>query len=146
MIQRIVFSSAIFFLAFSFASAQVRDVRIAGRVFLHNPKYNTIQNTKRVYTKYVSDFKVILIQLYYPTEITEIEKNKARICANEGSLLKKYRAKIYYSNNEGYYEFKGLQRQADYLLIFCDRKIQISQVQTGNSYTTYGINDKAVTL
>lgn len=129
------------------SSAQQRpDVIISGKVYLNYSNSNIEQKISKTYVKYLSDFKVMLIQLYFPAEAYSIGAQKTKICSNDKLLLRKYKIMVSYTDKEGKYEFRGLNRQANYLLIFCDRKIQISQVQTGNKYITYSLRDKLVVL
>lgn len=127
-------------------SAQQRDVRLGGKVFIN---YNSVAGKTsfvRLMKRYMPHFKVILIQQYFTTEEIITDKNKRSFCANDKKLFEKYKARISYTNADGYFEFRGLQRQANYILIFCERTIQVTEVQTGNSYVTYGIKEKLIKL
>jgi hypothetical protein len=130
----------------NFAAAQNTGTKISGKVFLNYSKTSVLGEGVKRNTKYLSDFKVLLIQFYFATEVAEIEAQKRKICGNDKGLFSKYKVIVAYTDKDGSYEFKGLQRQANYVLIFCDRNIQISKVQTGSKYSIYTIRDKAVIL
>jgi hypothetical protein len=145
MICRIILLLA---LTLSLSGQMQPTVKFGGKVYIHftsaspsGGKGATV-NVK----KYLSDVKVILVQRYYAGEVTAIERAKKSFCNNDRRLLAQYQAKVVYTNSNGYFEFSGLQRQTNYVLIFCDREMQISEVSTGSRYATYVIRDKLIKL
>jgi len=124
------------------AQTSQQDARLGGKVYLsyRNPA------TSATGKKYISNFKVILIKKTSSTVVSRITANKKNFCSNNRSLFQQYGAKVAYTNADGYFEFRGLLKQTNYILIFCDREIKISEVSTGNRNTTYGIGEKLIKL
>jgi hypothetical protein len=135
--------TAAFFL--TSVSAQT-TARLSGRVYMTYrvpmSQSGAISLTKR----YISDFKVIAIPKNSATNIEDIKAHKKNFCANDYNFFKRYHAMVAYSNLDGYFEFKGISQQASYILIFCDRDIQISEVATMNRTATYTIGEKLIRL
>jgi len=124
------------------AQSSQQEARLGGKVYLtyRNPGVTTLGK------KYISNFKVILIKKTSSTVVSSITASKRSFCSNDRTLFQRYGAKVAYTNADGYFEFRGLLKQTNYILIFCDRDIKISEVSTGNRNTTYGIGEKLIRL
>jgi hypothetical protein len=131
-----------FLLSNILAQTSQQDARLGGKVYVtyRNPGASTLGK------KYISNFKVILIKKTSSTVVSTITANKKNFCSNDRTLFQRYGAKVAYTNADGYFEFRGLMKQTNYILIFCDRDIKLSEVSTGNRNTTYGIGEKIIKL
>ena len=118
---------------------------ISGKVFIG---YKTAVNNKSstISKKYLSDFKVLAIPKTGTTNIKEITNYRKNFCANDKSLFSRYRVKAAYTNYEGYFEIKGLLPNQEYILIYCDSDIQVSEVRTGNANVNYSIGQRSIRL
>jgi len=134
---------ALFFL--TRVSAQ-QDVRLSGRVYISYRVPTSQSASLSLSKRYISDFKIIAIRKTTATSVSDIRANKKRFCANDRALFSRYHAMVAYSNLDGYFEFKGLAPQSSYILIFCDRDIQLSDVTTMNRSATYSIGEKLIRL
>jgi len=122
------------------AQPNQQDVRLGGKIYV---SYIAASRSQK---KYITDFKVILIPKNSSTQLSAIERNKRNFCSNNRTLFQSYKARVAYTNADGYFEFRELQRQANYILIFCDHDIQLSPVSTGNRNVTYSIGEKRIRL
>lgn len=125
---------------------QTADVRIKGRVYL--TYITTSKEIQMSRNNYLSDFKVMLVRINgKDTDIKSVETNKQKFCSNDQKIFSTYPANVVYTNNEGIYEFKNLQPSSYYMLIFCDKKIQVSLISTeAKKKITYEVKDKKLVL
>ena len=133
------------------AHAQNTAVRITGKVFTtYNYAVNKTQRTQtgisKTGTEYVSDVKVLLIKVSNARNQQQFfENNRQKFCNNDRAIYRTYTPKIAYTDRNGVYEFTGLARKAQYILIFCDKKIQLSAVFTASRSTiTYTVKDREI--
>jgi hypothetical protein len=145
MRKLLLLTSIELFLLFDLKAQQ--DIRISGKVFVSYKMAARINTQQvKVSKKYISDFKVLAIKKTGTTNITEITNNKKSFCANDQNLFRRFGVRVAYSNNDGYFEIKGLQPQTGYILIYCDHDIQISEVMTGSVSATYSIGERSIRL
>lgn len=128
-------------------------IRITGKVFTsYQFSVNKVQKNQPVMTKTgkqaVSDVKVLLIRVNNVREQQQFfENNRHRFCNNDPALSRSYPSKLVYTDRNGSYEFSGLSRNARYILVFCDKKIQLTGVLTdARSAVTYSIREKEIFL
>jgi len=123
---------------------QSSNIKVKGRVYL-----TSVSNQSKIVTNnYLTDFKVLLIKIYATgTDMKFVEANKQKFCSDNKQILERYPATADYTNSEGFYEFTDLQPNSYYMLILCDRKIQVSLISTGAKRSiTYKVKDKQVAL
>jgi hypothetical protein len=133
--------------ASSFTNNKQQDARLGGKVFINYlMPANKGASGVIVGKKYFSDFKVLLIPKTVTVNTSMITINKGSFCANDGALFKRYNVKVAYSNVDGYFEFRGLRPNTHYILIFCDRDVQVSESVTGDKEATFSIGEKQVKL
>lgn len=133
--------------------ADQSGIRITGKVFTsYEFAVNKIQKNQAVVSKtgkqFVSDVKVLLIKVNNVREQQQFfEANRQRFCNNDRTLNRTYAPKAVYTDRNGAYEFSGLSRNARYILVFCDKKIQLTGVLTDARPTiTYTVSEKEIFL
>ena len=133
--------------------ADQTGIRITGKVFTsYEFAVNKIQKTQATIPKtgkqYVSDVKVLLIRVNNVQEQQQFfENNRHRFCNNDRALGRTYAPKLAYTDRNGSYEFSGLSRNARYILIFCDKKIQLTGVFTdARPSVMYTVSEKEIFL
>jgi hypothetical protein len=148
MLKGLFFMSAVFLLAGASAQSSQHDVRLGGKVYMSYSvptSQSAAQSTSlRLSKRYIADFKVIAIKKTAATNVSDIKAHKKNFCANDRSFFNRYHAMVAYSNSDGYFEFRGLVQQSSYILIFCDRDIQLSEAATMNRSATYSIGEKLI--
>jgi hypothetical protein len=133
------------------ALSQNGDVKITGRVYTSLAyTINKMRSDQPVQVNgkhYLSDYKVILVEVPATTDRQFWDRWKESICTNNGSLPAGLTTRQTYTDKGGAYEFTGLRRNATYVLVFCGRQIQLYSISTGTQDPcTYTVAEKPVEL
>jgi hypothetical protein len=135
----------LFVLLSQISEGQNSATKIAGRVYVQYSKPTTQQKVA-VYSKYITEIKVILVPSLTKGDVIQIKNNMKLFCGNDRQAIQRFNARIVYTDRNGNFEFSGVRTGTTYFVMFCDKQMQMSEITTGNKPITYRIMDKEVYL